>query len=139
MELKGKVAVVTGAASGIGLATCKALAGYGVRAIGMVDRSAAVNDAVHQINQIAGGQAALPFIGDVTDAKFGREVFRDLKTRFGVVQLCVPAAGITADRLAVKINPDTGQADIYPQAEFEKLLQINLIASIYWALEMVAT
>lgn len=139
MELKGKVAVVTGAASGIGLATCRALIANEVRAIGMVDRSVAVNDAVHQLNQLAGREVCLPYVGDVTDAKFRREVFRDLKGRFGVVQLCVPAAGITADRLAVKVDSETGQADIYPQAEFEKVLQINLIASIYWALEMVAS
>ena len=34
MELHGKVAVVTGAASGLGLATCKQLAAAGARIAG---------------------------------------------------------------------------------------------------------
>ncbi len=37
----------------------------------------------------------------------------------------------------MKIDPHTGQADIYPLEEFKKLLDINLIAPVYWALEMI--
>ena len=37
MELKGKVAVITGGASGIGSATCLKLAEEQVKAIGVVD------------------------------------------------------------------------------------------------------
>lgn len=139
MELKGKVGVITGAASGIGLATCEALVDAGLVGIACVDRSAAVNDACQKINQRVGREATFPFVGDVTSDAFRRDVFRDMKTRFGVVHICVPAAGITRDRLAMKIDKDTGKADIYPIEDLRGLLDINLIAPIYWAIETIAS
>jgi NAD(P)-dependent dehydrogenase (short-subunit alcohol dehydrogenase family) len=55
------------------------------------------------------------------------------------VQLCVPAAGITRDRLAVKIDKETSRADLYPIEDFQTVIDVNLIAPIYWALETVAS
>jgi NAD(P)-dependent dehydrogenase (short-subunit alcohol dehydrogenase family) len=55
-----------------------------------------------------------------------------------VVNLCVPAAGITRDALAVKMDRDTGKAAVYPLRTFREVTEVNLIAPIYWALEMVA-
>src|SRR5262249_16022703 len=66
-------------------------------------------------------------------------VFRDLKSRFGAVQICVPAAGITRDRLTVKINKETGKAELYPRKDREDVFGINLVAPIMWAMETVAT
>jgi len=139
MELKGKIGVVTGAASGIGMATCEQLIDAGFAGLACVDRSAAVNDACEKLNQRAGKTVAFPFTGDVTSEPFRREVFRDMKSRFGVVHICVPAAGITRDRLSLKIDKESGKADIYPVDDFRGLLDINLIAPIYWALETVAS
>lgn len=139
MELYGKVAVITGAASGIGRATCEAMMDQGIAAIGAVDRSAAITDMCGTINDEAGRQVLLPFAGDVTSDAFRQEVFADLRKRFGVVQICIPAAGITRDRLAVRMNKDTGKAEIYPRRDLEEVLAINLIAPISWALETVAT
>ncbi|MBX3393967.1 MAG: SDR family oxidoreductase [Phycisphaerae bacterium] len=139
MELKGKTAVVTGAASGIGLATCEAMAKEGVTGIAMVDRSAAVSDAAQNLNSTAGREVAFPFIGDVTSQDFRKSVFAAMHQRFGAVQLCVPAAGITRDRLSLKIDKETGKADIYPLDDMRTLLDINLIAPIYWAIETIAS
>jgi len=139
MELKGKAAVITGAASGIGLATCQALVRDELAGIAAVDRSESVFQVCAGLNRQAERELALPFVGDVTSASFRRQVFDDMKKRFGVVQLCIPAAGITRDRLAVKVDRATGRADLYPQEDFEAVLQINLVAPIYWAMETVAS
>lgn len=139
MELKGKVAVITGGASGIGLATAETLMQDDLKAIALVDRSAAVADAANRLNAKAGREAVIAFTGDVTSHEFRQSVFRDLKSRVGVVHLCVPAAGITRDRLSVKIDHETGRAHIYPYEDFKNLLEINLISPIYWALETVAS
>jgi NAD(P)-dependent dehydrogenase (short-subunit alcohol dehydrogenase family) len=50
----------------------------------------------------------------------------------------VPAAGITRDGLAVKLNKETNQATVYPIDTFRQVMEVNLVAPIYWALEMVA-
>ena len=62
-SLQGKVALVTGAASGIGLATTRALIGQGVRVV-MADRDGAALD------RLAGelGEAATPQVTDLLDA-----------------------------------------------------------------------
>ena len=62
-SLQGKVALVTGAASGIGLATTRALIGQGVRVV-MADRDGAALD------RLAGelGEAAMPQVTELLDA-----------------------------------------------------------------------
>ncbi len=137
MEIKDKVAVVTGAASGIGRALCLDLAGRGAKAVAMIDLTEAVGAATREINQKLDREVAYPFQGDVTSEAFRKDVFRQMRERFGAVSICVPAAGITRDALAVKINKQTGKADIYAEETFRKVVDVNLIAPIYWALEMV--
>lgn len=144
MEIRGKVAVVTGAASGIGQAVSLELARRGAKGIALVDRSDAVQALAQQVNEVAdpSHNGARPvaevFIGDTTDAEFRRGVFDTMAERHGVVQICVPAAGITRDAFCVKVQKETGQIQIYPQETFELVMGVNLVAPIYWAIEMVA-
>ena len=53
------------------------------------------------------------------------------------MQILVPAAGITRDSLAAKIDKTSGKVALYPLEEFRRVIEINLIAPVYWALEMV--
>jgi hypothetical protein len=48
------------------------------------------------------------------------------------------AAAITKDSLAVRIDKQTGQVLIYPMEDFRKVVEGNMIAPIYWAIELVA-
>ena len=139
MEIENKVAVVTGAASGIARAVAAELANEGAAAVGMVDVNQDVVEAARAINGEAGRDVALTFTGDVTDAEFRHGVFQTLARDHGPVSICVPAAGITRDALAVKVDKETGKAAIYDIDTFRKVTEINLIAPIYWALEMVAS
>ena len=138
MEIENKVAVITGAASGIARAVAGELARQGARAIGMVDVNEAVSEAAQAINRKTGREVAVPFTGDVTDNDFRRRVFKELTEDRGLVNICVPAAGITRDALAVKVDKATGKAGIYDIDNFRLVTEVNLIAPIYWALEMVA-
>jgi ribitol 2-dehydrogenase len=63
-ELEGKVAVVTGAASGIGLASSEAMLAAGSRVV-MVDRDEAALDALCNKH----GDAAIPLVIDLLDPK----------------------------------------------------------------------
>jgi 3-oxoacyl-[acyl-carrier protein] reductase len=50
----------------------------------------------------------------------------------------VPAAGITRDSLAVKLDKASGRVSVYPVETFRQVVEVNLVAPVYWALEMVA-
>src|SRR5690606_14647007 len=138
MEIKDKVAVVTGGASGIGRAVGAELARRGVRRVGLVDISEQVGEAAEAVNRGAGRDVAVPFRGDVTVEAFRTHVFAELCGEAGTVSICVPAAGITRDALAVKVDKETGKAAIYPIERFRQVMEVNLIAPIYWAMQTVA-
>lgn len=141
MDLDDKVAVITGGASGIGRATCKLLAHERIRAVGVVDMASNVEDVCAEMNQDAGREVMFPFRGDVVETDFREQVFRSLEERFDRVSLCVPAAGITRDRLAVRVeqNNGTARSDIYSESDFRRVLDVDLVAPIYWALRMVGS
>lgn len=139
MELNGKVAVVTGAASGIGRATCMALLKRGIEAVAAVDRSDTVVELARTVAGEFGREIVTPYVGDVTDMAFRQATFADLRRRYGCVQICIPAAGIVRDGLAVKVDKESGKASLYPQEQFEQTLELNLMAATYWAMETVAT
>lgn len=138
MELKDKVAVVTGAGSGIGEAAVIELAKRDVKGIALVDMSDSVLQVAKQVNDKAGKTIAHPFIGNTTDPSFRRSVYDQIQEKAGVVRICVPAAGITRDAIAVRVDKTTGKASIYPEETFRQVLEVNLVATTYWALEMIA-
>ena len=138
MNIQGKVAVVTGAASGIGEAAAAELARRGVQAVLLVDRTPRVRDVAQSINEAVGRPAAEAMVGDATDEEFRSQVFNAAAERHGLVTICVPAAGITRDAIAVKVDKGTGKPVIYPTRTFREVMEVNLVAPIYWALEMVA-
>lgn len=139
LDLRTRVAVITGATGGIGRATCLELARKGIRAVGVVDLGPNVDDVCRAANDRIGREVLIPYRGDVTEPGFRRSVFADLERRFGVVSICVPAAGITRDRLAVRINKETGEPEIYSEDEFRRVMSINLVAPVYWAIETIAS
>jgi NAD(P)-dependent dehydrogenase (short-subunit alcohol dehydrogenase family) len=138
MEIKGKIALVTGGASGIGEAIGRELAKRDARQVILVDQNDRVAEVSQGINDHVGRPVAEHYLGDVTNTDFRVHVFDDVSSKHGVVQICAPAAGITRDQLAVKIDKSTGEAVIYPEEFFNKVIRVNLLAPTYWALQMIA-
>jgi len=136
--IKGQVAVITGAAGGIGHALALDMARRGAAGMALVDFSDRVVQVAREMNTKAGRQVAIAYRGDATDSAFRQEVYADVTRKAGVPRICVPAAAITKDALAVRIDKQTGRVVIYPVEDFRKVVEINMIAPIYWAMELVA-
>lgn len=109
-EGRGRVAVVTGGASGIGLATAQILVERGWRVV-VSDINA---DAAHQAARSIGADAA-PF--DVSDDAATRDAFADIETRVGPIDALFANAGL--------IQPGSRPEDA-PFAEFDKIIAVNL-------------
>jgi NAD(P)-dependent dehydrogenase (short-subunit alcohol dehydrogenase family) len=91
MDMTNRVAVVTGGASGIGKACCRAFAKAGAR-VAVVDRDAPGADAVAAE---VGGVAAACDVGD--EAALGA-AFDDIEARLGPIEVCFNNAGIANGR-----------------------------------------
>lgn len=138
MNITNRVAMITGGGSGIGSAAAMELARRGAKAVILVDLSDNIHEVARSINDDVGRQVAEGLTGDVTCDDFRRHCFDYATEKYGVPRICVPAAGIARDAIAVKVDKQTGMAQIYPRETFELVINVNLIAPAYWALEMVA-
>jgi NAD(P)-dependent dehydrogenase (short-subunit alcohol dehydrogenase family) len=136
--IEAQVAVITGAAGGIGHALALDMARRGAAGMALVDFSDRVVQVAREINTEAGRQVAIAYRGDTTDSAFRQAVYADITRKAGVPRICVPAAAITKDALAVRIDKQTGRVVIYPVEDFRKVVEINMIAPVYWAIELVA-
>jgi NAD(P)-dependent dehydrogenase (short-subunit alcohol dehydrogenase family) len=130
MNIKGSVAVITGAAGGIGRALALELAKRQAVGLALVDRSDAVQQVAKAINELVSKEIAIGYSGDVTSGDFRRQVYQEMAGKRGRINICVPAAGITRDGLAVKMDKQTNRIGIYPVETFREVVEINLVAPI---------
>ena len=99
--LEGKVALVTGAARGIGEATARCLAREGARVV-CLDRPADDARASEVAHDIGGELLAV----DLTDGGAPAAVVAHLRARHGGVDIVVHNAGVTRDRTLARMPAD---------------------------------
>jgi NAD(P)-dependent dehydrogenase (short-subunit alcohol dehydrogenase family) len=113
-DLTGKVAVVTGAASGIGLAITEALCGRGAR-VAMADiESQPLEEAAARL--AGGGAEVVPVITDVSDLESVRALRERVEDDLGATELLFNNAGVAGGGLIWQI----------PHAVWEWVLAANL-------------
>ena len=94
----GKVAIVTGGSRGIGRAIVQALARDGAKvAFTYVQNKVAADE-------IANGGTIVAFQADVTSFDQARNVVKQVKERFGRVDILINNAGITRDKLLAMMS-----------------------------------
>jgi NAD(P)-dependent dehydrogenase (short-subunit alcohol dehydrogenase family) len=122
-DLKGRVALVTGASTGLGVRFAECLAENGASVI-LVARRADRLRTVQAAIEKAGGRA-LAVEADVTDRAAMQAAFDAAEKAFGTVTILVNNAGVA----------HAGRAVEMPEAEWRRVLSTNLDAVFYWAQE----
>lgn len=92
LKLAGKVALVTGARTGIGFSICEELAANGVHLVMVARQEAELILAAQKIEDKYGVKA-LPVAGDVTDKKLPEQVVKQAESVFQHIDLLVNNAG----------------------------------------------
>jgi 3-oxoacyl-[acyl-carrier protein] reductase len=120
-RLAGKVAIVTGGASGFGRATSTLFAAQGARVIVADLDEVRGKDTVEEIAS-KGGEAAA-FVGDISDLAVARDMVQEAVSRFGALHVLVNNAGI-AQRTEPNRSWDA------PEEQWDLLIRNNL-RSVY--------
>ena len=108
LGISGKVALVTGASRGIGLATASALAREGARVV-LVARGVEALEAAAEACRDAGGEAH-PVAADVTAPDAGERLLDAAAERFGGLDILVNNAGTSAVRALEELTDEEWQA-----------------------------
>ncbi|MDG2004806.1 MAG: SDR family NAD(P)-dependent oxidoreductase [Novosphingobium sp.] len=118
-SLAGKVALITGASSGIGEAAAMALAGLGAEVAISARRGDRLEALAAQIE--ASGGKALALAGDVTDEAFATSIVEDTASHFGRLDILVNSAGAIQEGYVAGGDLE----------EWRRTIDVNLMASLY--------
>lgn len=118
-KLDGKVALVTGASSGIGEATAIALATEGAKVAVSARRSDRLESLVKRIND-SGGQA-LPIVADVAEETQAQDMVTKTQAEFGRVDILVNNAGVML----------LGTIDGANTEDWRRMVNTNILGLLY--------
>ena len=127
MRLKGKVALITGAASGIGLATACRFAVEGAAVVLADLREPALEQARARVAAAAPDALTQAAVVDVTRGDQVQATIEAALKRFGRIDCLVNNAGITQDARLVKMTEE----------QFDRVIEVNL-KGVYRCTQAVA-
>lgn len=104
MDLKDKVVLITGASRGIGKAILNAFGKIGCKVIGTATSENGANKISEEIKNA--GFTGKGAVLNVNDLEGIENLIAEIKKEFGAVEILVNNAGITADNLLMKMNPE---------------------------------
>jgi len=116
MEVKNKVAIISGGASGMGAATAVLLTAAGAKVAILDINSAAAN-------KLAQSLKCLPIACDITDSQQVETALQTIRHQLGPIHICINCAGIIKSKRIV-----TPQGPL-PLNEFRQVIEVNLIGT----------
>ncbi|NEU99180.1 SDR family NAD(P)-dependent oxidoreductase, partial [Bradyrhizobium sp. UFLA 03-164] len=114
--LRDKTALITGGASGIGLAAAKLFAANGARVIITARTQSALDAAVAEV-----GDGAIAIQGDVSNLAHHDQIAEDIRRRFGKLDIYFANAGVIAIKPSSQVSVD----------EFDTQLAINVRGAFF--------
>lgn len=120
--LDGKVALITGGSSGIGLSTAKLFAAEGADVVITGRRGDVLAEAVAEI-----GSRSIGIEGDTGDLQHHAEVARQVADRFGRLDIYVANAGINTIRNSSEVN----------EAEYDAQFAVNT-RGVFFGVQRIA-
>ncbi len=118
-DLTGKVAIITGASSGIGEATAKMLAGKGMKVAALARRSERLNQLAQETK--GGPGEIMPLAADVADEGAIKQAVAETEFRWGRIDVLVANAGVMLLGPILNANTD----------EWRTMVNVNLLGLLY--------
>jgi glucose 1-dehydrogenase len=128
MKLKGQVAIVTGASSGIGAGCAKELAKEGATVVVNYPVASTKEMAQQVVNEIAAqGGSAIAYQADVSKEQDVQNMFADVIRQFGTVDILINNAGLQKDAPFTEMTLD----------QWNFVLSVNLTGQFLCAREAI--
>ena len=119
-KLASRVAIITGAASGIGAATAQLFAQEGAK-VALVDKNAELLAEPAEVSRKSGGIAET-FNVDVTDGVRVAKTVLEIIARWGRIDVLMPCSGISVGGTVATID----------EALWDKVFDVNVKGSYFW-------
>ncbi len=126
--LDGKVAIVTGAARGIGEAIALKFAEHGAHVAFTYISDSSADRAKNLESRLQGmGVRAKAYQSNAGDFSACESFVTDVLKEFGTVDICVNNAGISKDNLLLRMTPE----------QFEEVIRVNLNSVFYMTKQVI--
>ena len=125
-DFSGKIAVVTGAAQGLGEAIAMRFLNDGIPGVALLDLNEEVLAAT-AARLDPEGNRVMPVACDVSDPDSVAQAFQAVERRFGTVDILVNNAGITRDAMSYKMTA----------GQFDAAVKVSLYGSFYCVQQVV--
>lgn len=108
-----KSVIITGGSRGIGAAIANYFADHNYN-IAIIDLAESSEEQINQLE--ARGAQVLNLKGDISDYAFAEEAVKEVKAKFGQIDVLINNAGITRDTLLIRMK----------ESEFDDVIKVNL-------------